>query len=82
MSYSLLSLEAPRQVELKVYDLGGRLVRVVSQGMESNGRYEDKAWDGTDDAGQLVPPGLYLFRVAVEGDHRNDEVHRLVAVVY
>ena len=82
VSYSLLSLEAPRQVELKVYDLGGRLVRVVSQGMESNGRYEDKAWDGTDDAGQLVPPGLYLFRVAVEGDHRNDEVHRLVAVVY
>ncbi len=82
LTYSLLSLESPRQVELKVYDLGGRLLRVISQGLEINGRYEEKAWDGTDDAGRLVPPGLYLVRIAVDGDHRDDEVHRVVSVVY
>ena len=82
LTYSLLSLESPRQVELKVFDLGGRLLRVISQELEINGRYEEKAWDGTDDAGRLVPPGLYLVRVAVDGDHRDDEVHRVVSVVY
>ena len=32
--------------------------------------------------GQLVPPGLYLYRVSVETDHQTVEQARLLHVVY
>jgi len=82
VGYSLLSLGAQRPVEIEVYDLSGRLVRVLAAVDEANGRYEGKQWDGTDDSGQLVPPGLYVLRIAVDGDSRSDGMARVVAVVY
>jgi len=82
VQYNLLSLNVPRPVEIGVYDLSGRLVRIVHDGPELNGRYEDKAWDGRDAGGQLVPPGLYIVRIAVEGDSRQEEESRVVGVVY
>ena len=82
VGYSLLSLGAERPVEIEVYDLSGRLVRVLAAVDEANGRYEGKGWDGTDESGQLVPPGLYVLRIAVDGDSRSDGVARVVAVVY
>lgn len=82
VSYNLLSLDVPRPVTIGVYDLGGRLVRVVHDGAELNGRYEDKIWDGRDDQGQLVPPGLYIMHIAVEGDAQQDEQSRTVGVAY
>ena len=82
VSYNLLSLDVPRPVTIGVYDLGGRLIRVVHDGAELNGRYEDKTWDGRDDQGQLVPPGLYIVSIAVEGDAQQDEQSRTVGVAY
>jgi hypothetical protein len=82
VQYNLLSLSAPRPVEIAVYDLSGRRVRLLHQGPEANGRYEDKVWDGRDQAGKWVPPGLYLVRIAVEGDSRQEEESRAVGVVY
>jgi hypothetical protein len=82
LGYSLLSLGAPRPVEIGIYDLSGRQVRVLAAVAEANGRYEGKGWDGRDESGQLVPPGLYVLRIAVEGDSRGDEMTQVVAVVY
>ncbi|NKB69735.1 MAG: hypothetical protein GKR89_21910 [Candidatus Latescibacteria bacterium] len=82
LNYNLLSLSAPRLVEIQVYDLGGRQVRTVHSGTEANGRYEDKSWDGRDDQGNLVPPGTYIVRLSVDGDDRQEERMRPVAVVY
>ena len=28
----------------------------------------DSEWDGRDDDGRMVPPGLYLFRIHLETD--------------
>ena len=80
--YSLLALSTPRPVEVALYDLSGRRVRVLFDGEESNGRYTDKVWDGRDDQGQAVPPGLYVARVFVSGDSGDAEQSRIVAVVY
>jgi hypothetical protein len=80
--YSLLSLDVPRPVKIGVHDLGGRLVRLVHDGPELNGQYEDKSWDGRDAAGRVVPPGLYIVRIAVEGDAQQDEQVRVVGVAY
>lgn len=82
LAYSLLSLGSPRPVNIEVYDLSGRLVRRLAAVDEANGRYEDKIWDGRNDAGTLVTPGVYVLRITVDGDSRGDEVTRTVAVVY
>ena len=80
--YNLLALSTPRPVEVALYDLSGRRVRVLFAGDEANGRYTDKVWDGRDDQGQAVPPGLYVARVFVAGDSGDAEQSRVVAVVY
>ena len=80
--YNLLALSTPRPVEVALYDLSGRRVRVLFAGEEANGRYTDKAWDGRDDHGRAVPPGLYVARVFVAGDSGDAEQSRVVGVAY
>ncbi|MYK41676.1 MAG: hypothetical protein F4049_15840, partial [Gemmatimonadetes bacterium] len=80
--YNLLALSTPRPVEVALYDLSGQRVRVLFAGEEANGRYTDKVWNGRDDQGQLVPPGLYVARVFVSGDSGDAEQSRVVAVAY
>lgn len=49
-------------VELKVYDLLGREIRTLVNKTLTPGRYEVQ-WDGTDNAGQPVASGVYLYRL-------------------
>ena len=82
LRYNLLSLSAARPVKISVYDLNGRLVRVLHDASEGSGRYEDKTWDGRDDQGELLAPGLYIVRVSVDGDAADAEQSRVIALVY
>lgn len=52
-------------LELAIYDLSGRLVRVIDSGTRSAGRYQAH-WNGQDDAGQAVPSGIYFCRLKSE----------------
>ena len=80
--YSLLSLSVSRPVNISIYDLSGRLVRTLHDGPERNGRYEDKGWDGRNDAGESAVPGLYIVRIKAEGDTETDVQARVVSLVY
>ena len=52
-------------VEVQVYDLGGRSVRRLAEHRaQSSGAYQI-AWDGRDQAGNVVPPGIYYARLKV-----------------
>jgi len=82
IQYNLLSLSTPRPVEIALYDLSGRRVRVLFNGVEANGRYLDKVWDGRDDLGQQVPPGLYIARVFVAGDSGEAQQSQIIGVAY
>ena len=82
LRYNLLSLSIARPVEIKIYDLTGRQIRVIHDGPEANGQYPDKNWDGRDEQGELVPPGLYVVRIAVNGDAKDEELSRIIGVVY
>jgi hypothetical protein len=52
-------------IELAIYDVGGRLVRVMESGMQSAGRHE-ATWDGQDNAGRAVPTGTYFCRLSTQ----------------
>ena len=58
--------DSPAEVE--VFDLAGRRVRrLVEQRDLSTGSYTI-VWDGRDDAGVLVPPGVYYARLRIDTD--------------
>ena len=62
--YSLLQLVKPVAVAVEIFDLAGRLVHTLLDVESTSGAYA-VAWDGRDDQGQVVPPGLYLAVVQV-----------------
>jgi len=53
-------------VELKIYNLLGQVVRVLAIRQQTPGEYSIQ-WNGADEAGRLVPAGVYLVRL-VAGD--------------
>ena len=81
LSYSLLKLLTPATIGVEIYDLSGRRMRVVYEGADVDGQYR-RAWDGTDEEGRLVPPGLYLYQVRVEADQKHERQQGVVGVVY
>ena len=48
-------------IDLRVYDNSGRLVRTLARGsaVSTNARF---AWDGRNDDGRTVAPGIYFYR--------------------
>jgi hypothetical protein len=52
--------------EVSVYDVNGRHIRTIIQGMFPVGARQ-ATWDGRDESGQLVASGIYLIRVTSEG---------------
>jgi flagellar hook assembly protein FlgD len=47
-----------------VFDVNGRLVRVLVSESRTSGNYSVK-WDGRDSAGISVPSGIYVCRMEV-----------------
>ncbi|HTW92438.1 MAG TPA: FlgD immunoglobulin-like domain containing protein [bacterium] len=57
-------LPCPTQVELRIYDVSGTLVRRLVGGAQTAG-YRSTYWNGCDDRGRMVAPGVYYCRFAV-----------------
>ena len=81
ISYDLLKLVAPTPVVLEVRDLSGRLVREVYSGLDVAGRHV-RRWDGLDQAGQQVRPGIYICRVEAETAEGRQQRSGVVTVAY
>lgn len=70
---------APLRVE--IHNLSGRFVAALLHGEVESGSF-DVPWDGTDSRGQLVPPGIYLVRLTLDGDFDDFVRSGVVAVAY
>jgi flagellar hook assembly protein FlgD len=64
-----------------VSDLTGRVVRHVYAGADPIGHYEWE-WDGRDESGNLVPPGISIYRLEVDADLEKVTDLGIVNVVY
>jgi flagellar hook assembly protein FlgD len=64
-----LDLPAGGQVRLAVYDVGGRRVRSLEDGLAPAGRHRI-TWDGRDDRGRPVASGVYWLRLEAGGERR------------
>ncbi|HEX28731.1 TPA: T9SS type A sorting domain-containing protein, partial [Candidatus Poribacteria bacterium] len=58
-------LSKESDVKIEIYDISGRLIRVLNLGRLKAGRYisRDKAayWDGRNQNGELVSSGIYYY---------------------
>ena len=83
VEFSLFKVYAARPVAVHLYTLAGRRVRTVEAAVLAGRR--QLTWDGRDEVGELVPPGLYMCQVEVDADAEGASGQRrvhLIAVVY
>ena len=55
-----------RHVSLRIYNVGGSLVKVVYDGYRTPGRYE-VGWNGDNDRGDRVASGVYFYQLTTSG---------------
>lgn len=85
LRFIVLKLDVPRRIAARIYDLNGRLLRVLHDAEGTSGNYGfggEILWDGRDQSGQRVAPGVYACQLRVEGDATREVKTRFVAVVY
>lgn len=58
---SALKREEPTELEVKVYDVAGRLIKTVLK-KSYFGTTVTINWDGTNDRNERVPSGIYFLR--------------------
>ena len=84
--FQLHEVSAPRDLRLRVYDVSGRLVRQLDRQWAIRGLFgqgvEDPVWDGLDEEGGLVAPGIYLYRISLDTDEGTEEKLGAISVAY
>lgn len=77
--YTLTGNELPYRFEIHIYTITGKLVKVIDLLETGDVRYgyniSETAWDGTDDFGDLLANGVYLYKAVVKFRDRAD--HKL-----
>jgi hypothetical protein len=71
------SLSTPSRVQLAIYDLAGRRVRVLVNGDERPAGRHAIRWDGTSNSGRLLASGIYFCRMEAGTFH---ETRRMTLV--
>ena len=80
LEIALVNVLAPRPLRLRLYDLAAR--PVYDRGEDSRAGQRKLVWDGRDNRGDRVAPGLYVLEVLVEGDAGDEQVQALISVAY
>ena len=81
IAYDIFHLVAKARVEVRLYDLSGRSLREVFSGLLAPGKYRN-TWDGRDDKGHLLPPGIYTCKVSVYAKAGTFYQVKTITVVY
>ena len=68
LSFSVFRLNGPSVFVAGVYDLAGRKVRDLSFALERASGEHRLVWDGRNDWGRLLEPGVYLLHVGFNTD--------------
>lgn len=79
--YDITNIARPSAVEIRIYDLAGREVRRLYDGLDSSGRFA-RPWDGRDNDGGTVPPGNYLVSVSLDAGTGSQKQIGVAAVAY
>jgi hypothetical protein len=81
ISYALFRLPGPVPAEMAVYTLDGRRMARIPLGLQEAG-IQDLAWDGRDEEGGQLVPGLYLVELTLRAQREVIRQVRPVGVAY
>ena len=81
LRYDLLKLTAPAPSRLHIYNLDGRLIRQFDGGLQLNGN-QIYRWDGLDEEGKRLAPGLYIYRLSISTDTGIIRENGLIGIAY
>ncbi len=66
------------EVQLRLYSTSGRLIRDLSDQVESVVGYTEVVWDGTDEEGEQVANGVYFLKLAAKrGKQRIETIEKI-----
>ena len=90
IDFAVTNVEKPKTLRVHVFDLTGRRVRVIIESNTGiNPFYGDPRsggsgilWDGKDDNGAVVTPGVYLLQVSIDTDGGGEFLTKTVVVSY
>ena len=71
------SLPARASVDLRIFDVAGRLVRTLSPAAPQDAGRHEVRWDGTATGGRRVASGVYFARVSALGQSATRRLVRL-----
>ncbi len=71
-----ITLPTTDRADLAIHDVSGRRVRTVLTGVHGPGEHAVR-WDGRDDAGHALAPGLYFVRLETAGRVLTQRIARL-----
>ena len=80
-SFDLFLVLNQVEVQLEIYDLSGRRIAQIQTGGSTAGSLQVE-WDGRDSQGQVAPPGIYLYRLAIDLDNTSAERSGTLSLVY
>jgi flagellar hook assembly protein FlgD len=67
------TLSRPQSVALKIFDVNGRLVRNLTDGVLPSGQHS-ALWNRRDDRGLQVPAGIYFYSLNTRGQRRSSRM--------
>ncbi|MEL6864620.1 MAG: C25 family cysteine peptidase [Bacteroidota bacterium] len=74
--YTLTGEEAPAQFKIQILTVSGRIVREITQDelgpLRVGTHLTDFVWDGTDEFGNRLANGVYLYRVSAKKSNGED----------
>ena len=80
--FTLFQMLGGTEVAVGMYSLEGQRVWQQVLEVQRVGPQEVVEWDGRDEAGALVTPGVYVARVRVETDQGDFDQLQVVGVAY
>ena len=81
IEYDLLNLAGSVPATVDIYSLSGQRLSSVPVASVASGRFSTQ-WDGRDEGGKILPPGMYILRLEVAADQGSDAVERIVSLAY
>ena len=81
VDYSLFRVPGSIPVEMDIYTLDGSKVASLTAGEQGSGE-QSLTWDGRDEDGRVLPPGIYLFDLSIDAESETFHKIQPVGIAY